>query len=258
MGDYQAEIDSWRSARLAALAAEDGWLNLTDRVEVKPGRMSVGAGPDNDVVLSTGPEHLGLLEVDDEGQAQIVLGDQRRTFQPVPDNSPRLKLDGLLLEMTRQDGLALRVRDIRPDRRVAMPRIDSFPLDPDWRVVADWLALKTPEQLGINLVTGAEAMVRITHQARFRHEGHEICLLPTHWKSGVPMFVFRDRTSGRQSYGASRFLYGEVRGDQVILDFNKAFSPPCAFTDLAVCPLPPRQNILDIEVRAGEMAPQFT
>lgn len=257
MRDYQAEIEDWRAARLAALVAEDGWLNLTDRVELKPGRMTVGSAADNDLQLSVGPAHLGVLEVDPEGHAHLTHDGARLAFQPVPDNSPRLKVAGLLLEMTRHDGLALRVRDAAPGRAERLPEIGRFPLDPDWRILAEWHALAQPEALGINLVTGAEASVRVTHEARFLRDGQEIRLLPTHWKAGVPMFVFRDRTSGRETYGASRFLFGEVQGDRVVLDFNKAINPPCAFSEFAICPLPPRQNILDLEIRAGELTPHF-
>ena len=69
------------------------------------------------------------------------------------------------------------------------------------------------------------------------------------------MFVIRDRTSGPETYGAARFLIGDVRGDRVVLDFNKAFNPPCAFTDFAVCPLPSAQNVLPFPIRAGEKKP---
>ncbi len=104
-------------------------------------------------------------------------------------------------------------------------------------------------------MTGARDRVRITHQARFTHDGQPVTLLPTHEKSGKPMFVIRDQTAGAETYGAARFLIGEVQGDKVVLDFNKAFNPPCAYTEFAVCPLPPRQNIMPFAIRAGEMKP---
>ena len=70
--------------------------------------------------------------------------------------------------------------------------------------------------------------------------------------AGAQVFVFRDRTAG-ETYGAGRFLYGEENADGTItLDFNCAFNPPCAFTDFAICPLPPRENRLSFPIRAGE------
>ncbi|MFG6081074.1 DUF1684 domain-containing protein [Paracoccus litorisediminis] len=256
MTDYQSQIEAWRAGRLAALTAEDGWLNLTDRVEIAAGRLTVGAGTGNDVVLSVGPESLGVLELDADGTARFDAGQGLQALKPVPDNPPRIKVGALLLEVTQLEGqYALRVRDADAPSRREFPGIDSYPIDPAWRIEADWEKLEVPKSLGIGMVTGVETSVQLTHAARFTHEGEQVELLPTHWKSGKPMFVIRDRTAGRETYGASRFLIGEMAGDKIVLDFNKAFNPPCAFTEFAVCPLPPRQNIMAFEIRAGEKKP---
>lgn len=253
---YETEIENWRAARLEALKAEDGWLNLTDRVEIAAGRMTVGSAPDNDVVLTVGPARLGVLELDADGASRFDAGEGAQALTPVPDNPPRLKVGDLLIEVTQVEGqYALRVRDAASPARANFPGIESYPLDPAWRIEADWIELENPQSLGIGMVTGVETSVQLTHVARFTHDGAQIELLPTHWKSGKPMFVIRDRTAGRETYGASRFLIGEVAGDKVVLDFNKAFNPPCAFTEFAVCPLPPRQNIMAFEIRAGEKKP---
>jgi uncharacterized protein (DUF1684 family) len=66
------------------------------------------------------------------------------------------------------------------------------------------------------------------------------------------MFVIRDATAGSETYAASRFLIGDPAGDTITLDFNRAHNPPCAFTDFAICPLPPRENRLSFPIRAGE------
>ncbi|WP_313137512.1 DUF1684 domain-containing protein [Paracoccus jeotgali] len=254
---YHHEIEDWRAERLAALTAEDGWLNLTDRIEIAPGRMRVGRDGDNDVVISAGPAHLGVLDLTGDGRATLDRGDGPQLFQPVPDNPPRLIAAGLLLEATQVEGVfALRVRDIDAPSRQNFPGIDSYPIDPAWRIEAAWLPLPSPQELTIELITGASDTVRITHQAVFHHDGSDVALLPTHHKSGKPMFVIRDATAGAETYGAARFMIGEVQGDRVVLDFNKAFNPPCAFTEHAVCPLPPRQNILPFAVRAGEKKPK--
>ncbi|WBU56003.1 DUF1684 domain-containing protein [Paracoccus sediminicola] len=253
---YEAEILKWRAERLAALTAEDGWLNLTDRVEIAPGRMTVGRAASSDVVISAGPDHLGTLDLDPSGAATLDSGAGPQIFQPVPDNPPRLRTGDLLLELTEVEGThALRVRDIASPARSALTALDYFPIDPAWRIVASWHALPATRELEIDLVTGAAASVRLTHEARFSMDGEEVTLLPTHRKAGKPMFVIRDRTAGRETYGAARFLIGDEQGDNLVLDFNKAFSPPCAFTDFAVCPLPPPQNRLSFDIRAGEKKP---
>ena len=253
---YRAEIDAWRSQRLAALTAPDGWLNLTDRVEISPGTYQVGSGPENDVHLSVGPSRLGELVLAADGTGTFDEGTGAHAFVAAGDNPPRLEAGGLLLEVTEIEGQhALRVRQIDAPSRLAFAGIESFPLDPAWRVEAEWRALSEPERLGIDTVKGIRTSVSITHEARFTHDGAEVLLLPTHWKGGKPMFVIRDRTSGPETYGAARFLIGDVRGDRVVLDFNKAFNPPCAFTDFAVCPLPPAENVLPIRIEAGEKRP---
>lgn len=257
MSDYQTALETWRRDRLAALTAEDGWLNLTDRVEIAPGRMTVGRGPQNDLVISAGPDHLGVLELAEDGATTFEFGRGPLPFQPVPDNPPRLKVGDLLLERSQVEGIyALRVRDAAAPARQNFAGIDYYPIAPEWRIEAEWRPLPEPQDLDIDLVTGARDRVRITHEAGFTHDGQTVTLLPTHEKSGKPMFVIRDRTAGAETYGAARFLIGEVQGDKVILDFNKAFNPPCAYTEFAVCPLPPRQNIMPFAIRAGEKKPE--
>lgn len=252
--DYLAQHDAWKTARLAALKAEDGWLHLTDRIEVNPGQYTVGRSAANDIEVHAGPDHLGRLVLSDDGKGQFDAGEGMRSFAAVGESLPQLKVGDLLLEISSLEGqAALRVRDLAAPERLAFAGIDSFPVTQDWVIRADWSALGAAQSFGIDTISGIPTSVQLTHKAEFTHEGHAITLLPTHWKGGKPMFVIRDQTSGKETYGASRFLIGEVEGDKVILDFNKAFNPPCAFTDFAVCPLPPRENVLPFAVRAGEL-----
>ena len=95
-----------------------------------------------------------------------------------------------------------------------------------------------------------------THRAVFVQDGRQIILTATHWKSAKPMLVIRDATSGTETCAAARFLIGEgVTDSEITLAFNRAHTPPGAFTDLAVCPLPPPGNMLRFAVPAGELAP---
>lgn len=250
MDDWQ----TWKAKRLAALTAEDGWLNLTDRVEIPQGPQRVGRAADNDLVLSVGPDHLGVLTLTEGGAKFTAPGQGPRPFLPAAGGFPQLRVDPLLLELHTVDGIpALRVRDLTAPRHADLA---YFPHDPAWVIRARWERLAAPETATIGQRGGGDTDVTLTHVARFSLGGHDLALVPTHWKAGQPMFVIRDATSGRETYAASRFLMGEGATDtEITLDFNRAFTPPCGFTPHAICPLPPRQNVLPFAVTAGERAP---
>ena len=238
-----------RAARLQALQAEDGWLNLTDRVDLNPGPQSAGSAPDNQIQLSTGPAHLGAIDPTTEtltppNKAPIP-------FLPTPSGYPQLRHQTLLLELHTVDGTpALRVRDLKLPRQA---NLHYFPTNESLIIRARWQTLETPITQSIDQKGGAQTTVQLTHTAHLAYQNHAITLLATHWKDGKPMFVIRDQTSGIESYPASRFLIGEDASDtEITLDFNRAFTPPCGFTDFAICPLPPRENILPFRVEAGE------
>jgi uncharacterized protein (DUF1684 family) len=245
-------LEHWKAARLAALTAEDGWVNLADRVEIAPGPQRVGRGAGNDLVLSVGPDHLGVLGLTKTGAQFETPDGKRHDFTPAPGGFPQLRVPPLLLEIHTVDGVAaLRVRDLSA-KRMADPRY--FPTNLDLVIRARWERLKTPDTTLIGQRGGADLQVTLTHVARFSYAGREVDLAPTHWKDGQPMFVFRDATSGRETYSAARFLMGEeMSEDAITLDFNRAFTPPCGFSAHAICPLPPRQNILPFAVTAGEL-----
>ncbi len=244
MTSYQ----DWQAERLAALTAEDAWLNLTDRVEVGSGPHSVGRAGDNDLVLSVGPDHLGVLTATAH-QASLRVGAQHLAFVKQGGN-PVLRTAGLLLELHTVEGQpALRVRDLGLPRKVAL---SYFAFDPDWVITARWEELAAPKAQSVDQNGAGATEVTLTHRAHFTHEGQDVTLLATHWKAGKPMFVIRDATAGVETYAASRFLIGEPEGETITLDFNRAHNPPCAFSDFAICPLPPRENRLPFAIRAGE------
>lgn len=243
-------LDAHRAARLAALTAPDGWLNLVARIELTPGTHAVGRT--QVLALPSGPDLLGTLTLGPEGASFARPGAAAQPFLPVPDAFPQLRVDPFLLEIhTVDDSPALRVRDLTLTPQI---HLRHYPDAPDWVIRADWTKIK-PEATEVAMKDGSTAAVTLTHRASFCHEGRPVTLTPTHWKGGKPMFVFRDATAG-ETYPACRFLFGEdEENGQITLDFNRAFTPPCGFTDFAVCPLPPPGNVLPFPVRAGELAP---
>tara|TARA_R110002124_G_scaffold114535_60_gene269869 strand:+ start:3234 stop:4034 length:801 start_codon:yes stop_codon:yes gene_type:complete len=261
--DYQQTIADWQAKRFEHLTAEDGWLNVIGRYWLEDGVARIGSAADNDIILPAGPARLGTItqapgklvfQPEAAGQAAVVL-------TPDAANPPKFSVGSLRFEVTTMDGRnALRARDAEAPERASFKGLSYFPTDPAWRIVAEWSRLDQPITTGIDTVAGIPSTVQITHKAVFTHAGQRFALLPTHGTAQKPQFVLRDLTSKSETYGASRFVYGEAVSEgegSIVLDFNKAFNPPCAFTDHAVCPLPPPENILPFRIEAGEKKPGY-
>jgi uncharacterized protein (DUF1684 family) len=256
MSDYQNEYATWKTHRLEALKAPDGWLNIIARDWLSEGTVKVGSAEDNDIILPTGPAYVGTLTQDSiggvtyapaDGSAPIIL--ELNKYKP-----PRFTAEKLLLEVTTLNGQnALRVRDTASKAGEELGEIEYFDLDPSWRVEAQWIALEEAKNLSIDTSKSIPTEVQATHKAVFEKDGVTHELLATHGTKESPQFVIRDLTSRDSTYGACRFVFGEnVSENSIVLDFNKAVNPPCAFTDFAVCPLPPAENVLPIRIEAGE------
>jgi len=255
MTDYPTQYADWQAKRLAALKAPNGWLNIIARVWLAEGTVTVGRAADNDIILSSGPSHIGSLTQDADGQVTYTPEDGVPQILELSKYSPpRFTAGNLLLEVTTLNGEnALRVRDTTSDAPEKLQPLEYFPLDPTWRITADWVELETAKGLTIDTSKSIPTDVEATHKAVFTRDGVTYELLATHGTPEAPQFVIRDQTSKDSTYAACRFVFGEdVTDKTIVLDFNKAVNPPCAFTEHAVCPLPPAENVLPIRIEAGE------
>ncbi|GLQ95211.1 DUF1684 domain-containing protein [Dyella acidisoli] len=268
---YQQGIEKWRSERVGRLTAPDGWLSLIGLEWLQEGANKVGAAPDNDIVLQAGPAHLGVITLDKSGQAHIKLakdsgatvdGKQVEEATLVDDahvagNASPTKVTfgtASFFVIDREGRKALRVKDADAASRKHFLGIDYFPIDPSWHIVADWVPFDPPHDLQIGSVIGTIDTVKVPGKAVFTRDGHTYELLPYQEEPGGELFfVLADRTSGHETYGAARFLYAALpQNGKVVLDFNKAYNPPCSFTPFATCPLAPPENRLDLRITAGE------
>lgn len=253
--DYLAQLDAWKALRLKNLKAPNGWLNLIGRWPLDPGTVSLGTASDNDIVLSAGPARLGTVTQDERGITFVPAnGSAPVIVTPDKKHPPQFTVDGLLIEiMTLNGENAVRIRDTSSTEPDRLAPIDCFPADPQLRVVADWVPYAEPKQLTVGTTKDIDTAVEATHKAVFSLGGQRYELIATHGTPTAPQFVIRDLTSRDTTYPAARFVYGEdVTDSIVVLDFNKAINPPCAFTEHAVCPLPPPENVLPIRIEAGE------
>lgn len=256
MSDYLADLEAWKVKRLANLKGPEGWLNIIGRFWLENGTTTVGTAADNDLVLSAGPDHVGSLTQDENGGVTFTPADGG-TAQVLKLNKahpPRFTVGSLLLEVTTLNGQnALRIRDTASTAPDELAPIEYFPTRPDWRLVAEWVSLEAPKGMTVDTSKSIPIDVEATHKAVFTHDGQQFELYATHGTATSPQFVIRDLTSRDTTYPASRFVFGEdVTDKTIVLDFNKAINPPCAFTEHAICPLPPPENVLPIRIEAGE------
>lgn len=254
--DYLRSLAAWKARRLANLKAPAGWLNIIGRYPLDLGAATVGSAAGNDIVLSAGPVQLGTVTQEPDGTVSFAPADGGDTVRVTPDKKqpPRFAVGPLLLEITTVNGTnALRVRDTGSAAPAAFAGIAYFEPKPEWRIVADWVPFDAPLGLTVDTTHAIPTDVVATHKAVFSHDGQRYELIATHGTPEAPQFVIRDLTSRDLTYPAARFVYGEdITGATIVLDFNKAINPPCAFTEHAVCPLPPPQNVLPFRIEAGE------
>jgi uncharacterized protein (DUF1684 family) len=267
---YTRQIEQWRTDRVARLTAPDGWLSLIGLEWLHEGANRVGRSADNDIVLATGPAHLGTITLAADGSQRIALDKEAGATidgKSVPEATlvddvhagaagPTLvRFGSASFYVIDRDGRkALRVKDPQAPTRAHFAGIDYFPIDPSWRIEADWVPFAPGHKLEIGSVIGTIEAVDVPGKAVFQHDGHTFELMPYQEEPGGELFfVMADRTSGKETYGAARFLYAALPKDgKVVLDFNRLYNPPCAFTPFATCPLAPPENRLDMRVTAGE------
>ncbi|HWG67593.1 MAG TPA: DUF1684 domain-containing protein [Rhodanobacteraceae bacterium] len=266
---YTQEIERWHASRLAHLTAPTGWLSLVGLEWLSPGANRVGSAAGNDIVLAKAPAHLGTIRWADDGMLSISLdGDSGATIDGKMETHAVLLDDSHAAPTTvafgsvnfiavdRDGRKGLRVRDSEAETRTQFAGIERFPTDPAWRIVADWQPLDPPFQLATGTVIGTIENYPAPGKAVFEREGQRFEMYPVIEVPGdTQLFlIFADATSGKETYGAARFLYADMpRDGKIVLDFNKAYNPPCAFTPYATCPLAPPENRLALRVAAGEL-----
>lgn len=248
----------WQAARQAELAGPDSWCGLRGLFWLSPGRNTVGSAAGSGVELPHGPACLGHLDWAGEVLRWQPLDGLAQDMHTDRDGLPTTIAVGDLafFVVERAGRLAVRLRDRQWARQAAPPPLRSVDYAPAWAFDADWVELQTPLVLTVPNVSGELKEMTVRQRAVFTVDGLAVSLLPmTVGEAGV-FFVFRDRSSGRTSYGAGRFLNAPLPVDgRLRLDFNFAYNPPCAFTPFATCPLPPPENWLPFAVEAGELKP---
>ncbi len=268
--DYQREVSTWRREREQRLKADGGWLTVAGLSWLKPGANRFGADKANDVVL---PAHsappsagrfvleAGRVRVEVEPNVAVTLAGQPITQRELGTDRDGaapdvLALGALTLQIIdRGRRLGVRLKDMRSAARRDFKGLAWYPIKPEYRVTARFEAHAQPTTIAVPSVIGGAEPMRSPGTAVFELGGRTLRLDPVLEPGETQLFfILRDATSGKTTYGAGRFLYADPpRHGRVVLDFNKAYAPPCAFTPYATCPLPPASNRLPISIEAGEL-----
>lgn len=264
-GEYNKSIAQWDSMRLQNLKSAEGWLNLAGMYWLQEGESTLGSDSVNNLVFPRGPERIGSLFLENEKVrftaeegieifADTAIVKQIELVSDMEGRPVKLEVDSLAFFIIKRGSrIGVRLRDYLNPKIDALQSIDRFPPDKNWIIQAKFI--KNTEGLTISIpdVLGDVAVDTIPGILEFEFQKNTYRLYPT--GSEQRMFlVFGDDTNALETYGAGRFL--SVAGPDslgiVIIDFNKAYNPPCAFSEFATCPLPPKVNILPFKVLAGE------
>ncbi|MEP7044508.1 MAG: DUF1684 domain-containing protein [Dokdonella sp.] len=265
--DYVKQIETGRAQRVERLKAPNGWLSLIGLPWLKDGGNKVGSAKDNDVVLTKGPAHLGTITLKSgkatlelDAKADATIDGKKVSSAELLDDShekPTTVAFGTVnfYVIDRNGKKGLRVKDSEAETRAKFVGIDYFPIDPSWRVEAKWEPYQPAHTLDIPTVLGTVDKMPVPGKAVFERGGKKYELLPVLEDKDAKelWFIFADGTTSKQTYGSGRFLYADMPKDgKLVIDFNKAYNPPCAFTPYATCPLAPPENRLSVPVTAGE------
>jgi uncharacterized protein (DUF1684 family) len=261
---YRAQVEKWRRAYEATLKSDDGWLTVTGLFWLHEGENKFGSDPLNDIVLTEGnvPAELGSFNMHD-GKIEVTIspgvqikmkGQTVQSAAILPDSEDRLALGDLSLLVHKSgERYAVRVRDKNSKLRKNFAGVSWFPIDEHYRVTAKFVPYDPPHELEIQNLAGDTLKIPSPGYAEFTLAGEQYRLEAIAQASGLN-FIFRDLTSGKETYPAARFLDTPApTNGQLILDFNEAYNPPCAYNPYTTCPLPPPQNRLRIRIAAGEM-----
>lgn len=266
---YVAGIEQWREQRESRLKSDTGWLTLAGLFWLEPGENSFGTDPSNMIVLPAGTAEAfaGVFRFEDgrvdvrmkPGVRATVGGEpiEARTLKSDAQSEPDVIALGdrlTMLVIQRGERFGIRLKDTRSRYREQFAGLAWFPIRESYRIVGRFVPYDPPRSVQVVDVTGNIQSETCPGKVIFELGGEEVSLEPVQ-SSDQLFFVFSDETSGKKTYGSGRFLYADPPEDgRVVLDFNKAYNPPCAFTPYSTCPLPTKANRLTVPVEAGELS----
>jgi hypothetical protein len=264
----EADVRAWHEKRIQELTADDGFLTLVGLYWLDEGETTAGSDEENALVLPAKlPAKLGTftrqgsdVSFQPDPGAEVKLGGKRFEGGALKADAKGAPPDVLELGsyrfhvIQRGDQVGLRLKDSEAKARKEFHGIERFPVSRKWRIAGRFEPFETPMKILVPTVLGTIDKLDSPGTVAFSAGGKEYRLYPVLEPGSESLFfVFGDLTNKTDTYGAGRFLYADPpKGGKVVLDFNRAFNPPCVFSPYATCPLPPAQNKLPLRIEAGE------
>jgi len=266
---HAKEIAQWQTERLTELKSENGWLTLVGLFWLKEGDNKLGSDPASEIVLPANKINAqsavfglknGVVQFEAPPKSGFTVEGKPVTHLELKsdDDGPPtvLHLGSLTIQLIKRgDKLGLRVKDKENPDRINFQGTQFYPADLKWRIDAQFVPYTPPKAVSITNVLGMESNETSPGAVKFEVDGRAYQLDAITEKGETKYFVIiADKTSGKETYPAGRYLYVDPpdSSGRMVIDLNKAYSPPCAFTKFATCPLPPRQNRLPFPIEAGE------
>ena len=261
---YRQSFEKWKGDLVEDLKQE--WLPLAGLFWLKPGENSFGTDAKNAIVFPKGPAHAGSFTLQGQvvtvklapGVNAVIAGKPATTAELQPDTADDptvVELGNLRFHaIIRGERVGIRLKDLDSDAARQFRGAQFFPLDLSYRVIATFLPSDGKQTVEVPNVLGDVSPTPIAGTAVFKLDGQELRLTDLGGDAAKGLFfVFSDPTSKTDTYPGGRFLKtGPVTNGTVVLDFNRAYNPPCAVTPYATCPLAPKENRLSVAIPAGE------
>jgi uncharacterized protein (DUF1684 family) len=261
------DVETWRAKHEADYRRD--WVSIAGLHFLEPGVNAFGSDPANKIVLAASmPARIGRLVVDNgrarfepepgvpiqvKGQTVATPIDLRDDAHPPADE---LTLNDVRFVVHASgERLSLRVRDPNGELARGFLGFSWFPIESAYRVVGRFIPDAAPQKLSVLNTFGDLDTFTTEGLIEFTLLGQQMRLRPFTTRPKRFYIVFKDASSGQETYEAARFLYADLLDDgTTILDFNEAYNPPCAFNPYTTCPIPLKENRLPLKVLAGEKA----
>jgi uncharacterized protein len=264
---YKGDLQEWQKNRFDRLKGETGWVNLAGLFWLDSSWRAMGYGESADFKLQygEGPEVILIARVLRDSSIDFMIPDGLNVTldsalvsggQIYSDDYQLFSFENLRWFFIERDGFhAIRLRDLDHPKLKDLPELKYYPPSLEWNKKADFKPYHPAPVIEVSNVLGRKTKMKVVGELNFEHQGDESKLILFEGGPGLGFLIFADKTNGESTYGGGRYLYINIpKGGEgkVTLDFNRAYSPPCEFTDYATCAFPPPENVLSYKVEAGE------